>query len=1019
MIKKIITRIDKIMSNFLINKLYKYYLIFIFISLFSSSFNQNEIDLIVKGTGNHYFLNQYFYKAPSIVIINGNEIGQNIRIYDFERELNDVTIKFDSQIDSCEVMFFGTTNIIEIDLSKLNTSNITNMACMFLACGDLEKITFGNINTSVVNTMDSLFRNCSRLKSLDLSNFDTSLVTNMYGVFSHCESLTSVNLEKFNTLNVEIMYDMFAFCYKLTSLDLSNFNVSKVRNMQGMFYHCHELKYLDLSNFDSSSVTKMQFMFEFCNSLIYINLLSFKITSVIDITSIFYSTSPNVKICINDSETINSLQSQGAQIQNFNCSDICFDKNTTLYLSGNIYVEDRNPLRNKKYRYKFNCYEKCPNTTYVSKNNENECLEKTKEGNYYFNINKGVYEECYSTCKKCEVGGNEIDNNCTECKNNFNFLNDSYYKSNCYQKCQNYYYFDELKNYKCTEKEQCPEKYNKLIKEKNKCIDECVNDNIFKYEYNNTCLESCPNNTKEINNICLDNEISEGNDYIKVFHDYITYTDIPKNVTESKKDYIREKNNTLYQITTTENQKNNIYDNISTINLEACESILREKYDINEKIPLIILKIDYKLPGLLIPIIGYEIYHPINKTKLNLADCKDIKLNIPVKINEKELFKYDPKSDYYNDDCSPYTTENGTDIMLNDRKQEFKDKNLSLCQNNCEYIGYDYKYKQSSCKCIIKNKIDSISAIVNNSNNLANPFHTNESEPNFLSSSVDTVKCTNTLFSKEGIISNISSYIIFIIIIQFMFSIIFFIKCGYNLIQEDITKILDFKKEEEKEKNQNFKTPMKEEHSNEIFQNFPPKKKKKSNINLKVIKKNNKKSNKKENFFVLNDKSVKENIIQKQKAKNDILTKNEMNYICDFELNTFNFEKAISLDKRSCSKYYLSLLKTKHPLIFSFFPIKDYNNMIIKICIFSLSYSVYYTINYAFFNYKVIHKLYIEGGKYDAIYFIPKIIISFCISHITIIPGIFSNGFFQRKNLLTNDRKKIVSSLSFGIFFII
>ena len=56
----------------------------------------------------------------------------------------------------------------------------------------------------------------------------------------------------------------------------------------------------------------------------------------------------------------------------------------------------------------------------------------------------------------------------------------------------------------------------------------------------------------------------------------------------------------------------------------------------------------------------------MNKSKLDLTYCKDelIKLNIPVSIDEKNLFKYDPNSGYYTDNCFSYTSENGTDILL-------------------------------------------------------------------------------------------------------------------------------------------------------------------------------------------------------------------------------------------------------------------------------------------------------------------------------------------------------------------
>ena len=38
---------------------------------------------------------------------------------------------------------------------------------------------------------------------------------------------------------------------------------------------------------------------------------------------------------------------------------------------------------------------------------------------------------------------------------------------------------------------------------------------------------------------------------------------------------------------------------------------------------------------------------------------------------KKNLFKYDPNNEYYQDKCSSFTTENGTDILLSDRKNQF------------------------------------------------------------------------------------------------------------------------------------------------------------------------------------------------------------------------------------------------------------------------------------------------------------------------------------------------------------
>ena len=121
--------------------------------------------------------------------------------------------------------------------------------------------------------------------------------------------------------------------------------------------------------------------------------------------------------------------------------------------------------------------------------------------------------------------------------------------------------------------------------------------------------------------------------------------------------------------------------------------------------PLIIFKRDYYNNETLIPLIEYEVYHPYNKSKLDLSFCNNtISLSIPVQINEDKLYQYNPNSDYYKDECSSYSTDNGTDILVYDRKKEYSDNKLSLCEANCYYQGYDSNNKQSLCDCQIKKK---------------------------------------------------------------------------------------------------------------------------------------------------------------------------------------------------------------------------------------------------------------------------------------------------------------------------
>jgi len=331
----------------------------------------------------------------------------------------------------------------------------------------------------------------------------------------------------------------------------------------------------------------------------------------------------------------------------------------------------------------------------------------------------------------------------------------------------------------------------KNIQEKNKCIEECKNDDTYKYEFNNTCYINCPKNTigNESNYICYDDGVEPIDRKMNEIKERMMI--LIKNASDNNLDIIESKEkNIVYQLTITKSQKINVYEDVSTINLGKYEEVLRRIYCINDNLSLIILKVDYYPNDTLIPIVGYEVFHPVNTSKLDLKYCDNytIKLNIPALAEENKLFKYDPKSDFYNDDCFSYTTENGTDILIDDRKQEYMDKNLSLCEKKCEYIEYNITTKKSSCECFVKNEMELISEIINEPNKLSSNF-----EEKGISSSgnsnIDSIKCTKVLFSSDGLKTNISSYILFLFIGYFLFSILLFIKCGYSLLEMDIQDI--------------------------------------------------------------------------------------------------------------------------------------------------------------------------------------------------------------------------------------
>ena len=295
--------------------------------------------MVIKGSGNQSLLYSGFPIEPYEVIVNGEKEESCKRTCVLNKDINNITLKFDKQIESCSNMFFPLKNITEIDLSNFDTSKVTTMSWMFCDCSNLEKINLGNIDTSSLKNMNMLFKG-TKITSIDLSKFDTSKVTTMKWMF--CE------------------------CSKLEIINLSNFDTSQVTDMSFMFAGCSNLKYLDLSNFETLKVKTMSQMFSRCRSLIYLNLDSFQLNSEINTENIFSEISNNIKYCIKDINVQNSLLNNDKVSD---CSDDCFKHNIKIDIKNNLCLE----LCNTKYEYNNICYDECPKDSYPLFCEENEC----------------------------------------------------------------------------------------------------------------------------------------------------------------------------------------------------------------------------------------------------------------------------------------------------------------------------------------------------------------------------------------------------------------------------------------------------------------------------------------------------------------------------------------------------------------------------------------------------------------------------------------------------------------------
>ena len=222
--------------------------------------------------------------------LEANTNGSGMFSYLDNVDTLDLTGLDTSNMTSMSYMFYNSNSLKSINLSNFNTSKLLYANNMFNGCTSLESLDLSNFNTSKVTNFSNMFRDCQKMKEINLSNFDTSSATTFANLFHNCSSLTTLDLSSFNTNKVTYMGSMFYNCSSLTSLDLSNFNTSNVINMgYGMFYNCKSLKELDLSNFDTKKVIDFSDMFNGCSSLENIELSSFDTTNATNMANMFYN----------------------------------------------------------------------------------------------------------------------------------------------------------------------------------------------------------------------------------------------------------------------------------------------------------------------------------------------------------------------------------------------------------------------------------------------------------------------------------------------------------------------------------------------------------------------------------------------------------------------------------------------------------------------------------------------------------------------------------------------------------
>ena len=680
---------------------------------------------------------------------------------------------------------------------------------------------------------------------------------------------------------------------------------------------------------------------------------------------------------------------------------------------------------------------KCPEGSFLS--NEKMCLN------------------CSNSCRK--YGYNSC--NCVNCNNGYYLNNESKKCNSCEEICHIY----KDNTCQCL---SCPLNYD--LKD-NKCIKANLNPNKTS---DPPVIYSFYGNYKGINQTIYIletyNLTNIEDNILEVVRNKLDEGEINENYIDQGSSFIVEAPKAKFIITKSTNKK----DIITAISLGECEEKLRSNKTISLNNSLYILYVEVIEDGMAIPRTEYEVYYKSDTDKfeaLDLEICEGIKINKSVSINisDSDLDKYNSSSSYYNDICYTTTSDSGTDIILSDRRNEYINNNMSVCEADCTFTAYDSETNEAICSCPIVTSVSHVSDNKLDKNKLGN-FVKLKNLAN-----VKMLKCYKLLFSKN-IVKNSGCIIISIIILIGLLSLIFFYYKGYSFLKNRINDIFQSKQlqnKEDKKNNEkitekkmgkkskdkkdnddvivyknnnknnntksknNMKETKKENNKKELStkkskssirknkskkknKHFPPKKQSRENKNFKnhriIIKQNN---------YILNSKVLINKIMNQSEfldysdydAKEE--NKGEEMKLNDTEINLLLYNEAFIVDKRTFCQYYTSLIKTKHIIVFYLYYGKDYNSRVIKIFLFFFTFTVNYTVNALFFKDDTMHKIYEDGGKFNLLYQIPQILYSSIISSLLIIIvkmlALSEKNVLKIKSAKPNELKKIYKSESNSI----
>ena len=384
---------------------------------------------------------------------------------------------------------------------------------------------------------------------------------------------------------------------------------------------------------------------------------------------------------------------------------------------------------------------------------------------------------------------------------------------------------------------------------------------------------------------------------------------------------------------------------------------------------------------------------------------------------------FDPYSNFFNDICFKFTSENNSDVTLESRVEDYY-QNITFCdeKESSHYLGYNYSENKNTItyRCAF--------GFYKNENEKSSYLDLIDSEiKTYVSvSNLKVITCYKNFLNLRDLIKNYGGAIcILVLIIQFICFLLFCF-LGIKSIKKQLEDLFTLGNEIIRRQSvlkENNLTIEKENDSKDNFNNFsqekipkfknkekpvsnPPKKndssENKDNEIQKVnseeenkinrqetsgnIKEETKNDNNNEENKLANERKVttedkdfrnkvfgnnlSSSVIKKSKVPFDKATnididmKSESSQLYDYEsdeLNELPFDKALKKDKRNFCVYYCNILVVSHIILNVFFRQSDYNLFVVKLGLLFMTFPINLTFNSFFFTNEKIKLNYVKS----------------------------------------------------------